>query len=211
VHGTVRGQDLWGSAERQGRSAELQNWLLRAACREVAALADDRIAVAVSLPAGHVTADGLATEVATALAEAGLAPSRLVLSFTEETLLTSSAALVPELEAAHRTGVRLCLDNYGMGHSLFALLARVSLDVVRVDVAALAARDDTERALQVLASIVGSTSDFGLTAIAGGMSTADLAAAAFAAGVDLVHGRSQPHDLTAAALAELVAETVPAR
>ena len=81
-------------------------------------------------------------------------PSRLMLSFTEETLLTSSAALVPELEAARRTGVRLCLDNYGMGHSIFALLARISLDVVRVDLTALAPRDDTARALQVLGLIV---------------------------------------------------------
>jgi diguanylate cyclase (GGDEF)-like protein/PAS domain S-box-containing protein len=205
VHGTVRGQYLWGTAERQGRSAELQRWLLRTACRQAAGLADDRIGIAVSLPAGHVTPEGLATDVAAALADAGLPPSRLVLSFTEETLLTSSAALVPELEAARRTGVRLCLDNYGMGQTLFALLARISLDVVRVDVAALAARDDTERALQVLASIVGSTSHFGLTAVAGGISSDDLAAAAFAAGVDLVHGRSLPHDLTAAALGELVA------
>ena len=135
----------------------------------------------------------------------GLTASRLTLSVTEETLLTSSSALVPELEAARRTGIRVCLDNYGMGHSLFALLARISLDIVRVDVAALAVRDDTDRALQVLASIVGGASDFGLTTIAGGMSTADLTVAAFAAGVDLVHGRSQPHDLPAATLAELVA------
>jgi diguanylate cyclase (GGDEF)-like protein/PAS domain S-box-containing protein len=207
VHGTVRGQELWGAAERQGRSARLQRWLLRTACREAAALADDRIGVAVSLRAGHVTVEGLAAEVAAALADAGLPPSRLVLAFTEEVVLTSLAALVPELEAARRTGVRLCLDNHGMGHSLFALLARVPVDVVRVDVAALAARDDTERALQVLASIVGNTADFGLTAVAGGISTADLTVAAFAAGVDLVHGRHHPRDLTVAELGELVAST----
>ena len=210
VHGTVRAQDLWGAAERHGQSADLQRWLLRRACSDVAALPDERIAVAISLPAGHVTAEGLADQVADALAESGLAPSRLILSFTEETLLTSSAALVPELEAARRTGVRLCLDNYGMGHSLFALLARISLDVVRVDLAALAARDDTDRALQVLASIVRSTADFGLVAIAGGVPTPELSAAAFAVGADLVHGRCQPRDLSTDDVAGLVA-AVPAR
>ena len=105
---------------------------------EVASLADDRVTVAVSLPAGHVSPDGLAAEVAAALDDVRPAPSRLALSFTEETLLTSSAALVPELEAARLTGVRLCLDNYGMGHSIFALLARVSLDILRADLTALA-------------------------------------------------------------------------
>jgi EAL domain-containing protein (putative c-di-GMP-specific phosphodiesterase class I) len=210
VHGTVRAQDLWGAAERHGQSADLQRWLLRRACSDAAALPDERIAVAISLPAGHVTAEGLADQVADALAESGLSPSRLMLSFTEETLLTSSAALVPQLEAARRTGVRLCLDNYGMGHSLFALLARISLDVVRVDLGALAARDDSDRALQVLASIVRSTADFGLVAIAGGVPTPELCAAAVAGGAQQVHGPSPPRNLSPDDVAGLVT-AVPAR
>jgi EAL domain-containing protein (putative c-di-GMP-specific phosphodiesterase class I) len=159
-------------------------------------------------PVGHVHADGLAAEVAAALADSGLAPSRLTLSFAEETLLTSSAALVPELEAARRTGVRLCLDNYGMGHSLFALLARIPLDLVRVDLAALAARDDTDRALLVLAAIVRTTRAFGLTAIAGGIGTPELREAVVAVGVELVQGRGEPHDLTVDDVATVIA--VPA-
>ena len=111
--------ELWTAAER-GRSAALQRKLPREACREVASLADDGVTVAVSLPAGHVSPDGLAAEVADALAEAGLAPSCLALSFTEETLLTSSAAFVPELEAARLTGVRLRLDNYAWAQHLRA-------------------------------------------------------------------------------------------
>jgi diguanylate cyclase (GGDEF)-like protein len=208
VHGTVRGLELWTAAERQGRSLDLQSWVLRQACLAIAGLDDDRIGVVVSLPAGHVHADGLAAEVAAALADSGLAPSRLTLSFAEEALLTSSAALVPELEAARRTGVRLCLDNYGMGHSLFALLARIPLDLVRVDLAALAARDDTDRALLVLAAIVRTTRAFGLTAIAGGIGTPELREAVVAVGVELVQGRGEPHDLTVDEVATVIA--VPA-
>jgi diguanylate cyclase (GGDEF)-like protein len=211
-HGTVRGMELWTAAERQGRSAALQRWLLRQACLEIAGLPDDRIAVAVSLPAGHVFPEGLAGEVAAALAEADLDPSRLIISFTEETLLTSPASLVPQLEAARSTGVRLCLDNYGMGHSLFALLARVPLDLVRVDVAALASRDDTGRALQVLAAIVRTTTTFDLVTIAGGVGTAEVRSSVLAAGVELLHGRLQPHDLPVEAVAALLpgVDPVPA-
>jgi diguanylate cyclase (GGDEF)-like protein/PAS domain S-box-containing protein len=209
VHGTVGGTELWTVAERQGRSAALQQWLLRQACLETASLDDPRVGVVVGLQAGHVEPDGLAGEVAAALDASGLSPSRLTLSFTEETLLTSSAALVPELEAARRTGVRLCLDNYGMGHSLFALLARISLDVVRVDLAALASRDDTERALQVLAAIVRTTTSFDLLTIAGGISTPRVREDVLAAGVQLLHGRSEPHDLTVAEIAELLTGVDP--
>ncbi|TQN37978.1 PAS domain S-box-containing protein/diguanylate cyclase (GGDEF)-like protein [Blastococcus colisei] len=207
-HPAVQNLELWGFAGRQGRATELRTWLLHQACREVAALPDERVDVAVSLPAGFVPAEGLAAEIAAALDASGLAASRLMLSFTEETLLTGSAALVPELEAVRRSGVRLCLDNYGMGHSLFALLARVHLDAVRLDLNGLSSRDDTTRALQVLAAIVRTNTGFGLTTIAGGVSTPEVREAVVATGVQLLHGRSEPHDLTAAEVAALL--TVPA-
>src|SRR3954453_23878139 len=59
VRGSIRGVELWSAAERQGRSAALRRWLLDQACREVAALDDGRIDVAVSLPLGMVDAEGL--------------------------------------------------------------------------------------------------------------------------------------------------------
>ena len=209
--GLVRMQDLWGAAEQQGASHLLQQWLIRTACTEVAALVDDRVSVAVSLPAGHVTTGGLADQVADSLAKSGLPASRLVLSITEETLLTSAAGLVHELEATRRTGVRLCMDQYGMGHSLFALLARLTLDIVRVDVPALAGRDDLERARQVLAAIVNTTNGFDVATIAGGITTAEMLEVAESAGVALVHGRFLPNDLTIDALARLLdaADPVP--
>jgi EAL domain-containing protein (putative c-di-GMP-specific phosphodiesterase class I) len=210
VHGIVRGPDLWSGAERHGLSAAVQSWLVEHACAAVAALPDDDLVLAISLPAGHVTADGLAAQVADALDASGLPASRLTLSITEETLMTSSVALVPELEECRRTGVRLCLDNYGMGHSLFALLARIPLDLVRVDVTTLAGREEIDQALRVLGAIVTTTSTLGLSTIAGGISTADLRAAAVSAGVELLHGRHLPHDLTVDEARDLLAVATPA-
>ena len=66
VHGTVRGMELWSAAERQGRSAALQRWLLREASREVASLADDRVDRRHQPARRHVTPEGLAAEVAVA-------------------------------------------------------------------------------------------------------------------------------------------------
>ncbi len=207
-YGTVQGPDLRGFARRQGRSEELQSWLISEATLTAAQLPDTRIGVAVSLATGSFTPETLADTVADALAVSGLTPSRLVVCVTEETLLTSSAALLPALEAVRATGVRLCLNDYGMGQSLYALLARIPLDLVRVDLAALAPRDDTDRALQVVAAIVRTTGGFGLTTVVGGVSTPELRAAVHATGATLVHGRSQTEDYLT--LDELVtADAVP--
>ena len=65
VHGTVRGMELWAAAERQGRSAALQRWLLApglpARSRAWTTTAIERR----RQPARrHVTPEGLAAEVA---------------------------------------------------------------------------------------------------------------------------------------------------
>jgi EAL domain-containing protein (putative c-di-GMP-specific phosphodiesterase class I) len=95
-----------------------------------------------------------------------------------------------------------------MGHSIFALLARVPLDLVRVDLNTLAVRDDTARALQVLGVIARTTASFDLAMIAGGVSTPELVEAVIEAGADLVNGRACPHDLTVETLAALLAGDV---
>ena len=75
VHGTVRGRSCGSAAERQG--------LLRRACsagcctrraRRSRRCPTSASVVAVSLPAGHVTPDGLAAEVAAALETSGSGP-----------------------------------------------------------------------------------------------------------------------------------------
>jgi EAL domain-containing protein (putative c-di-GMP-specific phosphodiesterase class I) len=98
-----------------------------------------------------------------------------------------------------------------MGHSLFALLARIPLDLVRVDLNAHAVRDDTARALHVLRAIARTTESFELVVIAGGIATPELSLAAFEAGVQLVNGRVTPHDLTVSSLAALLRSAVPTR
>jgi diguanylate cyclase (GGDEF)-like protein/PAS domain S-box-containing protein len=206
--GAVRGVELWTTAEQQGHTTALLAWLLRQACAQIAGV-DDALQVAVSLPLGQAEPAGLAAMVRGALDRSGLAPERLTLSVTEETLLTSPAALVPELEAVRDQGVRLCLDNYGMGQSLFALMARVPLDAVRADLTTLSARDDSEQALRILAAIVHITTGFGLTVIAGGVSTEELRERISDAGVQLLHGRALPHDLDRDGVRAALAGPVP--
>jgi len=201
--GVLPAAELWAAAERQGSTAALQQWLLTQACADIAAL-DPQLLVAVDLPAGLVHADELPGEVAAALAAAGMAPPRLTLFFTEEVLQTSSAALIPALHTVHEAGVRLGLDDYGMGATLWSQLARLPLEVVVVDVRNLSVGDNQDRTLELLGAIGRSARSFDVSTVAKEISSRELLNDLRAQGLVAVSGPVLPSGLTAAQVAALL-------
>jgi diguanylate cyclase (GGDEF)-like protein len=204
--GTLPAAELWAAAERQGHTGLLQQWILRQSCAEVAAVSD-RLLLCVDLPAGYVHAEDLTGEVTAALAGAGMAPARLTLTFSEEVLQTSSAALIPALHVVHEAGVQLALVDYGMGATLWAHLARVPLDVVMVDVRDLSQPGDDEQALRVLAAIHSSATQFSVRTVAAQVATPEMFAAIHAQGLVAISGPVLPTALTSSALADLLRAT----
>ncbi|KGH46724.1 hypothetical protein IN07_10765 [Modestobacter caceresii] len=207
--GALPAAELWAAAERQGCTAALQQWLITRACADVAAL-DDQLLVAVDLPAGLVHADELPGEVAVALAAVDLAPPRLTLFVTEEVLQTSSAALIPALHAVHRTGVRIGLDDYGMGSTLWSQLSRLPLEVVMVDVRNLSAGGNHDRTLEVLGAIGRSARDFQVSTVAKEIDSRQLLHELRVQGVVAVSGPVLPTGLTVAEVAALLRHPGPA-
>jgi diguanylate cyclase (GGDEF)-like protein len=201
--GLLPAPELWAAAERQGQTAALQQWLLNQSCADVAGL-DDELLVTLDLPAGLVHADELPGEVTAALAAAGMAPHRLTICFTEEVLQTSSAALIPALHTVHEAGVRLGLDDYGMGSTLWSQLARLPLDVVIVDVRNLAAPGNTERALRLLGAIAGSARTFDVATVAREISTEHMLTQLRTQGLVAVAGPVLPTGLTAPQVAAVL-------
>jgi len=201
--GVLPAPELWAAAERQGRNGSLQQWLLHRACTEVAAL-DGELQVGFDLPAGQVLADELADEVAAALAGSGMTPHQLVLAFDEEVLQTSSAGLIPALHTVRAAGVHLCLNDFGMGSTLWSQLARVPLDTVRVDVRGLAAPGDHDRAMRVLLAIESSAAAFDVYTLASGVGSPELYGAIGAQCRMAVTGPALPSGLTAPQVAALL-------
>jgi diguanylate cyclase (GGDEF)-like protein len=201
--GVLPAPELWAAAERQGQTAALQQWLLTRACADVAAVSDELL-VTVDLPAGLVHADELPGEVAAALAGAGLTPRRLILCFTEEVLQTSSAALIPALHTVHEAGVRLGLDDYGMGSTLWSQLVRLPLDAVFVDVRQLSGRGDSDRTLPLLAAIAHSARTFDVDTVAKEIGTQQMLDDLRTQGIVAVAGPVMPSGLTAPQVAAVL-------
>jgi EAL domain-containing protein (putative c-di-GMP-specific phosphodiesterase class I) len=99
--------------------------------------------------------------VADALAEAEMDPADLILELTETIFIEDSNSTVRVLGDLKNLGVRLALDDFGSGYSSLSYLARLSLDIVKIDRGFIAniGHDPTNRAIVVaimdLAHILG--------------------------------------------------------
>jgi len=112
--------------------------------------------------------DGLVDAVATALAEAGTAPDRLVLEVTEGAIAAAGIAEA-RLAALRLLGVGVAVDDFGAGHSSLGRLKALPLDVLKIDRAFVAGLAHDEHDSAIVHTVVSLARALGLRTTAEGI------------------------------------------
>jgi EAL domain-containing protein (putative c-di-GMP-specific phosphodiesterase class I) len=135
VHGSVPPDTFIPLAEETGLIVPIGEWVLREATAQVARWrADgwhDGLALSVNVSARQLTAPTFHRCVEDALRQSGMRPAGLVLEITESALAGTDA--LAALTALKDLGVRLALDDFGTGYSSLSYLARLPIDVIKID------------------------------------------------------------------------------
>ncbi|HEX8628349.1 MAG TPA: EAL domain-containing protein [Catenuloplanes sp.] len=137
VFGTLPPSQFIPLAERNGLIVPLGRWIIRQACRQLAAWSAEHGAAAagilnVNVSARELREPGFAGDVAATLAETGIAPERVVVEVTETTVLELGDSVV-NLRALRDMGVRIALDDFGTGQSSLTLLQNCPVDQLKLD------------------------------------------------------------------------------
>ncbi|WP_122770775.1 putative bifunctional diguanylate cyclase/phosphodiesterase [Pseudomonas viridiflava] len=135
-HGLLVPDRFISIAEANGLIAELDNWVLRRACRDLGALhldGLDKLIITVNCSALNLGRDELAEEVEQALTEANVPPGRLELEVTENALMGNISNTILMLKHIRSLGVSLSIDDFGTGYSSLAYLKRLPLDTLKID------------------------------------------------------------------------------
>ena len=135
-------------AESCGVAAALDEWVLGAACRQIAAWQDDVLVtagfrVAVNVSCAGLDGDALADRVADVIDATGIDPRGLTLELTESAALDDLDAARRGAAALHAFGVELALDDFGAAHSTFARLSALPFDVLKLDLSIVRAAGGT--------------------------------------------------------------------
>ncbi|HEV3230751.1 MAG TPA: EAL domain-containing protein [Candidatus Dormibacteraeota bacterium] len=173
VRGLVPPDRFVPLAEETRLISAIDEWVMRTAAAQAAAwnragLGPLRLSVNVS--AGELTDDGLVARVAAVLADTGLEPGLLELEVTESTVAPREDALTV-LTAIRALGVRVAIDDFGVGYSMFSRLQRFPIDKLKIDRSFVAEINGADEDVPILAGIIALGHSMGLEVLAEGIET----------------------------------------
>jgi diguanylate cyclase (GGDEF)-like protein/PAS domain S-box-containing protein len=175
-------------AEESGAIVALDRWVLREACVTAARIrtAVPEFRVAVNLSPRDLREPDLPDVIAALLAEHGLAPSALSIEVTERVL--EDDTVLPALQRISALGVRLAVDDFGVGYSSLASLKRLRISTLKIDRVFVRETGDDAYDRAIVGSIVAAAKTLGLRVTAEGLETDAQIAFAASLGCDELQG-----------------------
>jgi diguanylate cyclase (GGDEF)-like protein len=159
-------------AEEMGLIVQLGEWALRQACAE-AMKWPDSICVSVNLSPVQFLKGSLVSTVMSALAASGLSASRLELEITESVLLEKSERNIAVLNQLRELGVRIAMDDFGIGYSSIGYLRSFPFDKIKIDQSFVRDLLVDQGSLAIVRAISGLGASFGMVTTAEGVETVD--------------------------------------
>lgn len=135
-HGSVPPALIVRLAEQSGDMLRLGRWVLERACAAKARwnqAGHRRLTMAVNLSPLQLTDPLLARHVQRCLDRYGLNPEEIELEITETLALPDGQAVDGVLGELEATGVRLAIDDFGMGSSSLLYLRRFQVHAIKID------------------------------------------------------------------------------
>lgn len=136
VCGAIPPQITLALAEEAHFEEELAAWILETSCRDLSALnaeTSSRMSLAVNVSARQLEAGVFTANLKKSMKHHGIAPEQLKLEITEKDALSGSRAMLEQMHEIRRLGVKLAMDDFGMGHSSLMYLKEYEFDTIKID------------------------------------------------------------------------------
>ena len=180
-------------AERTGLIIPIGARVLTEACRCLAAwqaeyggIAD--LAMSVNVSPRQLYSDDLVDIVEEALRITGINPQCLILEVTETAMTDDTDSAIRILSRLKALGVRMAIDDFGVGASSLARLRRLPVDIVKIDKSLVDHVPDGHVASSVLDAVIGVVNALQLRTVVEGVERADQAEHLRLSGYDLAQG-----------------------
>lgn len=169
-HGLLLPADFIPVAETSDLICSLDCWVLNAATRQLEIWNREQgssdLVMSINVSGRHINDPRIIDDVAAVLRSHDVQPKQLIIEITE-TVLVDDHRAVDNLNALRRLGVTLSLDDFGTGYNSMAQLARLPINMIKIDRSYLDTSSSESRKLLQLMVHVAHT--FGLAVVGEGV------------------------------------------
>jgi diguanylate cyclase (GGDEF)-like protein/PAS domain S-box-containing protein len=185
LHGWILPMRFIPKAEETGLIGDLDLHVLRNAVKAHSRLSGG---LTINLSASTLAHPNWVREVVRALVEEGIPPEDLWLEITESALLPERQKWLSGLEALRALGVRVALDDFGMGYSSLNYLRHVPVDLLKIDRTFIAEIGKSSAAEEIVLAIIRLSKALGLQTLAEGVESRTQLDWLVSVGCDLAQG-----------------------
>ncbi len=189
--GIVTPGSFLARAEENGLIVPISEWVLREACREAKlwqAPGQPPLRVSVNLSPVQFRKRTVPLLVASALAESGLDPAALDLELTEGIVIENLENVAKDLQHLLDLGVRVSIDDFGVGYSSLSYIKRLPLSRLKIDQSFVRGLTEDPNDAAIIRAIVTLGHSLDLSVLAEGVETPAQLARLRAEGCDEAQG-----------------------
>jgi diguanylate cyclase (GGDEF)-like protein len=202
-------------AEESRLIVPIGRWVIEQACRQAALwqqLKPDAapVSVAVNLSPRQIADPDLLSHIEGSIRANRIDPSTLWLELTESTLLDETSFVERTLEALKGLGVRLVLDDFGVGFSSLGYLKRLPLSMIKLDRSFVENLADSSHDAAIVRAVSQMADTIGIGVVAEGVETEDQVLMASALGCGYAQGFHFAEPVPASQIERLLEQAMPA-
>ena len=193
-YGLMRPEEFLPVAEEIGSIVSIDRWVLEETCRQIREwreqdlIGDPPLLVCINVSAGQFEHEDLVENVGRTLQENGLAPSVLGIEISELVAKQAEKSAEIVLRELKALGVKLLIDDFGIGYTSLSQLRNFQLDYLTIDHSFAEVLKRDPAGTEIVSGVTDLAHALGLGVIAKGVETAGQFALLRELGCDMVQG-----------------------
>ncbi len=201
-------------AEESRLIVPIGRWVIEQACRQAAAWQqfhpdEAPVSVAVNLSARQLADPDLLSHIEGSVRANRIDPSNLWLELTETTLLDETTFVERTLESLKGLGVRLVLDDFGVGFSSLGYLKRLPLSMIKLDRTFMENLSEGSHDAAIVRAVSEMAETIGIGVVAEGIETEDQVRMAATLGCGFAQGFHFSEPVPVAHVERLLEQPMP--
>jgi diguanylate cyclase len=134
IYGNIRPDQFIPLAEEAGLIQNVSAWVAHTACMQHrTSPIFGELDMAINISARELCSDDIIDLMRHILEETGMPPGRLVIEITETAMMADTKKALSVMEHLKALGIKLYIDDFGMGYSSIDYLRRFPVDTLKID------------------------------------------------------------------------------